>query len=140
MLLHLLFAFLCALPLNKLILLILKYLSQESQIGMFLFNLSASWRSLCFVSFQNAPPILLPLYGNFMANLCNVTEFICLGLLPNQKEQRICFVIFLLLYNYTGEFPHCAHCHNQKKSWFPHVLLLQQSVLHGDLLLLHYSS
>ncbi|XP_049989347.1 olfactory receptor 4X2-like [Alexandromys fortis] len=33
-----------------------------------------------------------------MANIHNVTEFIFLGLSPNQKVQRVCFVIFLLLY------------------------------------------
>uniref|UniRef100_A0A8C0WV09 Olfactory receptor n=1 Tax=Castor canadensis TaxID=51338 RepID=A0A8C0WV09_CASCN len=33
-----------------------------------------------------------------MAYLHNVTEFIFLGLSPNQKLQKICFVIFLLLY------------------------------------------
>ncbi|XP_073911006.1 olfactory receptor 4X2-like [Castor canadensis] len=33
-----------------------------------------------------------------MANLHNVTEFIFLRLSPNQKLQKICFVIFLLLY------------------------------------------
>ncbi|KAF4009463.1 hypothetical protein G4228_000489, partial [Cervus hanglu yarkandensis] len=34
----------------------------------------------------------------FMANTQNVTEFIFLGLSPNQKVQKVCFVIFLLLY------------------------------------------
>ncbi|XP_005330131.2 olfactory receptor 4X2 [Ictidomys tridecemlineatus] len=33
-----------------------------------------------------------------MANTYNVTEFIFLGLSPNQEVQRVCFVIFLLLY------------------------------------------
>nr|XP_027792448.1 olfactory receptor 4X2-like [Marmota flaviventris] len=33
-----------------------------------------------------------------MANTYNVTEFIFLGLYPNQEVQRVCFVIFLLLY------------------------------------------
>ncbi|KAM5184464.1 LOW QUALITY PROTEIN: olfactory receptor 4X2-like [Callospermophilus lateralis] len=33
-----------------------------------------------------------------MANTYNVTEFIFLGLSPNQAVQRVCFVIFLLLY------------------------------------------
>ena len=33
-----------------------------------------------------------------MASIRNVTEFIFLGLSPNQKVQRVCFVIFLLLY------------------------------------------
>ncbi|KAM9767868.1 olfactory receptor 4X2-like [Dama dama] len=33
-----------------------------------------------------------------MANTQNVTEFIFLGLSPNQKVQKVCFVIFLLLY------------------------------------------
>ncbi|XP_057583009.1 olfactory receptor 4X2-like [Hippopotamus amphibius kiboko] len=33
-----------------------------------------------------------------MANTHNVTEFIFLGLSPNQEMQKICFVIFLLLY------------------------------------------
>ncbi|XP_017404947.1 olfactory receptor 4X2 [Cebus imitator] len=33
-----------------------------------------------------------------MANIHNVTEFIFLGLSPNQKVQRVCFVIFLFLY------------------------------------------
>uniref|UniRef100_A0A8C6CSU6 Olfactory receptor n=1 Tax=Moschus moschiferus TaxID=68415 RepID=A0A8C6CSU6_MOSMO len=33
-----------------------------------------------------------------MANTQNVTEFIFLGLSPSQKVQKVCFVIFLLLY------------------------------------------
>ena len=33
-----------------------------------------------------------------MASIRNVTEFIFLGLSPNQKVQKVCFVIFLLLY------------------------------------------
>ena len=33
-----------------------------------------------------------------MANIHNVTEFIFLGLSSNQEVQRVCFVIFLLLY------------------------------------------
>ncbi|MBZ3876265.1 Olfactory receptor 4X2 [Sciurus carolinensis] len=33
-----------------------------------------------------------------MANTYNVTEFIFLGLSPSQEVQRVCFVIFLLLY------------------------------------------
>ena len=33
-----------------------------------------------------------------MASIHNVTEFIFLGLSPNQKVQKVCFVIFLLLY------------------------------------------
>ncbi|KAL1786668.1 olfactory receptor 4X2-like [Sigmodon hispidus] len=33
-----------------------------------------------------------------MANIHNVTEFIFLGLSSNQKVQRVCFVVFLLLY------------------------------------------
>ncbi|XP_058382914.1 olfactory receptor 4X2-like [Diceros bicornis minor] len=33
-----------------------------------------------------------------MANTRNVTEFIFLGLSPNQDVQKVCFVIFLLLY------------------------------------------
>ncbi|XP_015332203.1 olfactory receptor 4X2-like [Marmota marmota marmota] len=33
-----------------------------------------------------------------MANTYNVTEFIFLGLSPNQEVQKVCFVIFLLLY------------------------------------------
>ncbi|CAO2616934.1 Olfactory receptor 4X2 [Lemmus lemmus] len=33
-----------------------------------------------------------------MADVHNVTEFIFLGLSPNQEVQRVCFVIFLLLY------------------------------------------
>ncbi|XP_032138333.1 olfactory receptor 4X2 [Sapajus apella] len=33
-----------------------------------------------------------------MANIHNVTEFIFLGLSPNQKVQKVCFVIFLFLY------------------------------------------
>ncbi|XP_075815244.1 olfactory receptor 4X2-like [Microtus pennsylvanicus] len=33
-----------------------------------------------------------------MANIHNVTEFIFLGLSPSQEVQRVCFVIFLLLY------------------------------------------
>ena len=33
-----------------------------------------------------------------MAKTHNVTEFIFLGLSPNQKVQKVCFVIFLLLY------------------------------------------
>uniref|UniRef100_A0A8C9AUX0 Olfactory receptor n=1 Tax=Prolemur simus TaxID=1328070 RepID=A0A8C9AUX0_PROSS len=33
-----------------------------------------------------------------MANTHNVSEFIFLGLSPNQEEQRVCFVVFLLLY------------------------------------------
>ncbi|KAF7480520.1 Hypothetical predicted protein [Marmota monax] len=36
-----------------------------------------------------------------MANTYNVTEFIFLGLSPNQDVQRVCFVIFLLLYMAT---------------------------------------
>ena len=35
---------------------------------------------------------------SLMANIHNVTEFIFLGLSPNQEVQRVCFVIFLLLY------------------------------------------
>uniref|UniRef100_A0A8C5UYI5 Olfactory receptor n=1 Tax=Microcebus murinus TaxID=30608 RepID=A0A8C5UYI5_MICMU len=33
-----------------------------------------------------------------MANTHNVSEFIFLGLSPNQEVQRVCFVVFLLLY------------------------------------------
>ncbi|XP_032758115.1 olfactory receptor 4X2-like [Rattus rattus] len=33
-----------------------------------------------------------------MAHLLNVTEFIFLGLSPNKEGQRVCFVLFLLLY------------------------------------------
>ncbi|XP_032758112.1 olfactory receptor 4X2-like [Rattus rattus] len=33
-----------------------------------------------------------------MAHLLNVTEFIFLGLSPNKEVQRVCFVLFLLLY------------------------------------------
>ncbi|XP_032758113.1 olfactory receptor 4X2-like [Rattus rattus] len=33
-----------------------------------------------------------------MADLFNVTEFIFLGLSPNKEVQRVCFVLFLLLY------------------------------------------
>nr|XP_020751239.1 olfactory receptor 4X2-like [Odocoileus virginianus texanus] len=33
-----------------------------------------------------------------MASIHNVTEFIFLGLSPNRKVQKVCFVIFLLLY------------------------------------------
>nr|XP_012308068.1 olfactory receptor 4X2 [Aotus nancymaae] len=33
-----------------------------------------------------------------MANIHNVTEFIFLGLSPDQEAQRVCFVIFLFLY------------------------------------------
>ncbi|XP_008841860.1 olfactory receptor 4X2-like [Nannospalax galili] len=33
-----------------------------------------------------------------MANTHNVTEFIFLGLSPNQQVQRVCFVMFLILY------------------------------------------
>ncbi|XP_008072891.1 olfactory receptor 4X2-like [Carlito syrichta] len=36
-----------------------------------------------------------------MVNMHNMTEFIFLGLFPNQKVQRVCFVIFLLLYTAT---------------------------------------
>ncbi|MBZ3889185.1 Olfactory receptor 4X2 [Sciurus carolinensis] len=36
-----------------------------------------------------------------MANTYNVTEFIFLGLSPNREVQRVCFVIFLLLYMAT---------------------------------------
>ncbi|MBZ3889187.1 Olfactory receptor 4X2 [Sciurus carolinensis] len=33
-----------------------------------------------------------------MAHTYNVTEFIVLGLSPNREVQRVCFVIFLLLF------------------------------------------
>ena len=33
-----------------------------------------------------------------MADIHNVTEFLFLGLSPNQEVQRVCFVLFLLLY------------------------------------------
>ena len=51
-----------------------------------------------FVSFQITPPKLLPLDDDLLANIHNMTEFIFLGLSPNQEVQRVCFVIFLFLY------------------------------------------
>ncbi|XP_055403105.1 olfactory receptor 4X2-like isoform X1 [Bubalus kerabau] len=44
------------------------------------------------------PLKFLPSGGDFMANAQNVTEFIFLGLFSNQLVQKVCFVMFLLLY------------------------------------------
>ena len=66
-----------------------------------------------------------------MANTQNVTEFIFLELSPNQKVQKVCFMIFLLLYVaiVLGNFLIVLNVMSSR-----HVLLPQLPVLCGDLL------